>query len=77
MEGSWLDREQTRERLVDALGELLSATPEQVDELLDQLQVDHLAGPDRSPDAFERGLELGLLVGLGTQEEARRALARD
>jgi hypothetical protein len=68
----------SREHLVDTLGELLSATPDQVDELIERLR-DELsrASSVGSPDAFERGLELGLLVGLGSREAARRVLAGD
>ncbi|MGH2973499.1 MAG: hypothetical protein ACRDLL_01325 [Solirubrobacterales bacterium] len=67
-----------REGLIETLGELLSATHDEVDHLLDSLRDDlpEAAGAD-SPDAFERGLELGLLVGLGSREAALQVIADD
>jgi hypothetical protein len=73
------ERGEAREDLVETLGELLSATPDEVDELLRWLRDDlpeAAAGAD-SPDAFERGLELGLLVGLGSREAVRQVIADD
>jgi hypothetical protein len=75
---SSVEHEASRDDLIETLGELLSATPDEVDRLLDQLRDDLPAAPGAdSPDAFERGLELGLLVGLGSREAARQVIAGD
>ncbi len=72
------EREESREDLIEMLSELLSATPDEVDRLLDLLRDDLPEASDAdAPDAFERGLELGLLVGLGSCEAARRVIADD
>ena len=67
-----------RDALVLSLAKLLAVTADQAAELLDELsqQVLHSqdpageeGSPDRMRDAFERGLQLGLLVGLGSGGE--------
>jgi hypothetical protein len=59
--------------LVESLAGILDASPEQAEELLAQLhgELDGEGSPeDRALDAFERGLQLGLMVGLGSRELA-------
>ncbi|HEY7150804.1 MAG TPA: hypothetical protein VH391_03910 [Solirubrobacterales bacterium] len=59
--------------LVESLADVLEATPEEVEELLAVLreQLDE-EGPleERAGEAFERGLQLGLMVGVGSLELA-------
>ena len=64
--------------LVRSLADLLAATPSEIEELLDllhaELEDEDRPASDGTPDAFERGLELGLLVGFGSRGPDRRGL---
>ncbi|MGH2964247.1 MAG: hypothetical protein ACRDMH_02545 [Solirubrobacterales bacterium] len=69
-EGSPLAADQ-HQALVESLVDVLEATPERVEELLSLLHEEldeEGASEERVLDAFERGLQLGLLVGLGSRE---------
>jgi hypothetical protein len=63
--------------LVRSLADLLAAAPSEIEELLDLIHAELEDGDrpasDATPDAFERGLELGLLVGFGSRGPGRRA----
>jgi hypothetical protein len=59
--------------LVESLVDVLDATPEQVEELLAVLHEELGEGGTLDAgvlDAFERGLQLGLMVGVGARELA-------
>jgi hypothetical protein len=62
--------------LVEALADVLDAPPEQIEELLSGLheELDEEGTSEkRVTDAFERGLQLGLMVGVGSRELAASA----
>ncbi len=67
--------------LVRSLADLLAATPSEIEKLLDllhaELENEDRPASDATPDAFERGLELGLLVGFGSRGADKRGPVGD